>query len=406
MPWYVYKAVSADGEVLEGELEAPDRSSVVERLRSQGHVPIRAEERKGGGEGVAWRRVARRDRGVGAGDVSLLTRELSILLDAGLPLDRALTTLSSLSSEGPVRRLVDRILERVRGGASLAEALEAQGEVFPSYYAGMVRAGEAGGALEAVLSRLADALERAQALRESVKSALLYPLLVVILAVLSLVVLMTLVVPRFRPLFEDSGAALPLVTQVVIGLSDFMRDFWWLLAALVVLAVVLLRRHNATASGRLRWDRWLLGWPLLGELLLKIEVARLSRTLGTLLANQVNVLNALSMSMGSLGNRAVIAGLSELRARLTKGEGLAVPLAEAKIFPVLAVQLIQVGEESGKLDEMLLRVASIYDEEVRRTVDRLLALLVPAVTIVLGLVIAVIIGSMLAAILSAYELPF
>jgi general secretion pathway protein F len=406
MPWYVYKAVSADGEVLEGELEAPDRSSVVERLRSQGHVPIRAEERKGGGDGVAWRRVARRDRGVGAGDVSLLTRELSILLDAGLPLDRALTTLSSLSSEGPVRRLVDRLQERVRGGASLAEALEAQGEVFPSYYAGMVRAGEAGGALEAVLSRLADALERAQALRESVKSALLYPLLVVILAVLSLVVLMTLVVPRFRPLFEDSGAALPLVTEVVIGLSDFMRGFWWLLAALVVLAVVLVRRHNATASGRLRWDRWLLGWPLLGELLLKIEVARLSRTLGTLLANQVNVLNALSMSMGSLGNRAVIAGLSELRARLTKGEGLAVPLAEAKIFPVLAVQLIQVGEESGKLEEMLLRVASIYDEEVRRTVDRLLALLVPAVTIVLGLVIAVIIGSMLAAILSAYELPF
>ena len=406
MPWYVYKAVSADGEVLEGELEAPDRSSVVERLRSQGHVPIRAEERKGGGGGVAWRRVARRDRGVGAGDVSLLTRELSILLEAGLPLDRALTTLASLSAAGPVRRLVERILERVRGGASLAEALEAQGPVFPSYYAGMVRAGEAGGALEAVLSRLADELERAQALRESVKSALLYPLLVVVLAVLSLVVLMTLVVPRFRPLFEDSGAALPLVTEVVIGLSDFMRAFWWLLLALAVGAVFLVRRHNATAAGRLRWDRWLLGWPLLGELLLKIEVARLSRTLGTLLANQVNVLNALSMSMGSLGNRAVIAGLSELRGRLTKGEGLAVPLAEAGIFPVLAVQLIQVGEESGKLDEMLLRVAAIYDEEVRRTVDRLLALLVPAVTIVLGLVIAVIIGSMLAAILSAYELPF
>lgn len=406
MPWYVYKAVSADGEVLEGELEAPDRSSVVERLRSQGHVPIRAEERKGGGGGVAWRRVARRGAAVGAGDVSLLTRELSILLEAGLPLDRALTTLSALSRAGPVRRLVERILERVRGGASLAEALEAQGPVFPGYYAGMVRAGEAGGALEAVLSRLADALERAEALRENVKSALLYPLLVVVLAVLSLVVLMTLVVPRFRPLFEDSGAALPLVTQAVIGLSDLMRDFWWLLAGLAVLAVVLVRRHNASAAGRLRWDRWLLAWPLLGDLLLKIEVARLSRTLGTLLANKVNVLNALSMAMGSLGNRAVIAGLSELRGRLAKGEGLAVPLAEAGVFPVLAVQLIQVGEESGKLEEMLLRVAAIYDEEVRRTVDRLLALLVPAVTIVLGLVIAVIIGSMLAAILSAYELPF
>ena len=411
MPLYVYKAVSADGEVLEGELEAPDRSVVVERLRSQGHVPIRAEERKGGplggvGLGGVVRRRPARGAGIKGQDVVLLTRELSILLGSGLPLDRALTVLGSLSREGPVRRLVERLLEKVRGGSSLAEALEAQGEVFPSYYAGMVRAGEAGGALEAVLERLADALERAQALRESVKSAMLYPALVVVLAVVSLIVLMTLVVPRFRPLFEDSGAALPLLTEVVIWVSDLMQDFWWLLLGLLVVSVVAVRRHNAEPAGRLRWDRFLLGLPLLGDLLLKIEVARLSRTLGTLLANQVNVLNALTMSLGSLGNRAVGAALSELRGRLAKGEGLAVPLAEAGVFPTLAVQLIQVGEESGKLEEMLLRVAAIYDEEVRRTVERLLGLLVPLVTIALGVLIALIIGSMLAAILSAYDLPF
>ena len=402
MAWYSYKAVTAEGEVIEGELEANDRRAVVERLRSQGHVPIRAEERRRAG--LLRRGRARRGAGISQGAVALLTRELSMLLQSGLPLDRALSILSTLSPQGPLRRLVDRLLDRVRGGASLAEALEAQGEVFPGFYSGMVRAGEAGGGLEVVLNRLAETLERAQALRESVKSALIYPILVVILAVGSLIVMMTLVIPQFRPLFEESGKALPLLTQVVIGVSDFVRDFWWALAVALVVLVVAVRRHNASPEGRLRWDRWLIGLPLLGDLLVKIEVARLARTLGTLLANQVNVLNAVSMTLGTLGNRAVGGALSEIRGRLTKGEGLAVPMAEAGVFPVLAVQLIQVGEESGQLDSMLLRVAEIYDDEVKRTIDRLLALLVPVIIIVLGLVIALMIGSILMAIMSSYDL--
>ncbi|MDH3594372.1 MAG: type II secretion system F family protein [Rhodospirillales bacterium] len=402
MAWYSYKAVTAEGEVIEGELEANDRRAVVERLRSQGHVPIRAEERRRAG--LLRRGRARRGAGISQGAVALLTRELSMLLQSGLPLDRALSILSTLSPQGPLRRLVDRLLDRVRGGASLAEALEAQGEVFPGFYSGMVRAGEAGGGLEVVLTRLAETLERAQALRESVKSALIYPILVVILAVGSLIVMMTLVIPQFRPLFEESGKALPLLTQVVIGVSDFVRDFWWALAVALVVLVVAVRRHNASPEGRLRWDRWLIGLPLLGDLLVKIEVARLARTLGTLLANQVNVLNAVSMTLGTLGNRAVGGALSEIRGRLTKGEGLAVPMAEAGVFPVLAVQLIQVGEESGQLDSMLLRVAEIYDDEVKRTIDRLLALLVPVIIIVLGLVIALMIGSILMAIMSSYDL--
>jgi general secretion pathway protein F len=329
-----------------------------------------------------------------------------MLLQSGLPLDRALSILGSLSAEGPVRRLVERILDQVRGGASLAEALEAQGEAFPSFYSGMVRAGEAGGALEVVLERLADTLERAQALRESVKSALIYPMLVVILAIGALVIMMTLVIPNFRPLFEESGAAMPLLTQIVIGISDFVRDFWWGLAGALALLVYGVRRHNATPAGRLRWDRWLVSLPLLGDLILKLEVARLARTLGTLLANQVNVLNAVSMALGTLGNRAVGDSLSELRGRLAKGEGFAVPLAEAGVFPVLAVQLIQVGEESGQLDGMLLRVADIYDEEVKRTIDRILALLIPVIIMVLGVVIALMIGSIVMAIMSSYDLPF
>jgi general secretion pathway protein F len=404
MVWFSYKAVTTDGEVIEGELEALDRRAAIERLRSQGHVPIRAEERRGGRS--VRRGGFRRRAGISSSAVALLTRELSMLLQSGLPLDRALSILGSLSVEGPVRRLVERILDQVRGGASLAEALEAQGEAFPSFYSGMVRAGEAGGALEVVLERLADTLERAQALRESVKSALIYPMLVVILAIGALVIMMTLVIPNFRPLFEESGAAMPLLTQIVIGISDFVRDFWWALAGALALLVYGVRRHNATPAGRLRWDRWLVSLPLLGDLILKLEVARLARTLGTLLANQVNVLNAVSMALGTLGNRAVGDSLSELRGRLAKGEGFAVPLAEAGVFPVLAVQLIQVGEESGQLDGMLLRVADIYDEEVKRTIDRILALLIPVIIMVLGVVIALMIGSIVMAIMSSYDLPF
>jgi general secretion pathway protein F len=403
MPWYNYKAVTAEGEVIEGELEAHDRRAVVERLRSQGHVPIRAEERRGRG-GLLRRGGARRGARISRGSVAILTRELSMLLQSGLPLDRALSILSTLSTAGPLRRLVDRLLERVRGGASLAEALEAQGEVFPAFYVGMVRAGEAGGGLEVVLTRLAETLERAQALRESVKSALIYPMFVVVMAVVTLIIMLTAVIPRFRPLFEDSGRALPILTEIVIGGSDFARDFWWALGLAAIVLVMAVRRHNASPDGRLRWDRWILGRPLLGDLVMKIEVARLARTLGTLLANQVNVLNAVSMTLGTLGNRAVGEALSEIRARLAKGEGLAVPIAEAGLFPVLAVQLIQVGEESGQLDAMLLRVAEIYDEEVKRTIDRLLALLIPVIIIVLGVVIAVMILSILIPIMSSYDL--
>ncbi len=404
MAWFSYKAVTADGEVIEGELEALDRGAAIERLRSQGHVPIRAEERSGG---RPVRRVTlRRGARISSATVALLTRELSMLLQSGLPLDRALSILGSLATEGPVRRLVERILEQVRGGASLAEALEAQGDVFPNFYTGIVRAGEAGGTMEHVLERLADTLERAQALRESVKSALVYPMLVVILAIGALVIMMTMVIPSFRPLFEDSGAAMPLLTQIVIGLSDFVQAYWWGLAVALALLIYGVRWHNGSPAGRLRWDRWLVGLPLLGELIIKLEVARMARTLGTLLANQVNVLNAVSMALGTLGNRAVEESLSELRGRLAKGEGFAVPLAEAGVFPVLAVQLIQVGEESGQLDTMLLRVAEIYDEEVKRTIDRILALLIPVIIIVLGVVIALMIGSIVMAIMSSYDLPF
>ncbi|MFQ6017537.1 MAG: type II secretion system F family protein [Kiloniellaceae bacterium] len=406
MPRFSYKAVSPDGEVIEGETEAASRQALVDRLHSQGHVPIRAEERRRAGPRRLSVPSPFRARRATAKDVVLLTQELATLLQAGLPLDRALTIMSDLARPGPVRTLIDRIRDRVRGGATLADALEAYPHVFPNYYAGMVRAGEAGGTLDAVLARLAATLGRAQALRESVRSALQYPALVVIMAVLSLVVLMTAVIPEFRPLFEDAGAALPVSTRIVIGVSDFLQAYWWAVFLAALALTLLIRQHNRDPAGRLRWDGWISRAPLFGDLIRKVEVARFSRTLGTLMGNGVSVLPALSMTMGTLSNRAIAEAVGMAQGRLAKGEGLAGPLQDSALFPGLALRLIQVGEETGQLEAMLLRIADIYEEEVKRTIERMLSLLVPLVTIALGIVIAVIIGSMLAAILSAYDLPF
>lgn len=405
MPRFHYKAVSASGEVVEGELEAKDRAAAVERLRREGNVPIRAEERRGAAAGQ--RRVERR---TGAGkipakQVGFFTRELSVLLGAGLTLDRSLSILASLADNAVLRAVVERILERVRSGKSLADGLEAEGSVFPSYYAGMVRAGEAGGTLEAVLERLAETMERAAALKDEVVTALLYPMLVVIVAIASLAILIVVVIPELRPLFEDAGTEISLAAAVLLGFSDLARTLWWLPLVAVAGLWLGLRQMMSDEAGRARLDAFYLGLPLVGDLIVKLEAARLSRTLGTLLANGVSALNAVSMAVGAIGNRKIAASLSEVRGRLAKGEGLSRPLADLEIFPEMAVRLIEIGEESGRLEAMLLQVAEIYDAEVKRTINRMLALLVPAITIGLGLVIVVIIGTVLQALLSAYELP-
>jgi general secretion pathway protein F len=403
MPRFTYKSVTPAGEVEKGEIDAPSRDAVIEQLRRQGHLPIRAEEESGGTTRSTGIRD-RRSRTTGK-DILLLTRELATLLSAGLPLDRALATLAGLGGTGALGSMADQVLGRVRSGASLADALEATGSAFPGYYVGMVRAGEAGGTLDQVLFRLADAMELAQATRETVRSALAYPILVLIMAGLSITVLMTAVIPEFRPLFDDAGATLPLSTRIVIGASDAVRDHGWIMVSAVVLAGVAFRRYIGRPAGRLSWDGALLRTPLVGDLVRKMEAARFCRTLGTLLANGVTLLNALSMVQETVTNRAIAAAVGTIRTHLRRGDGLGGPLRESAVFPQLAAQLIQVGEESGQLDTMLLRVADIYDEETRRTIQRMLALIVPAVTIVLGVVVAFIIGSMLSAILSAYELP-
>ncbi len=406
MPRYRYEAVDNTGEVLHDEIEAPTPEAAVERLRDQGLLPLSVNEAQSGFlRGGLGQPLFSKRRALSRKSVTLLTQQLANLLHAGMPLDRALTILISVSENEQAQNLLERVQEKVRGGASLADALEAQ-SAFSRFYLNMIRAGEAGGALEVVLKRLTEFLERSQALRETVTSALIYPIILLSVSALSVIILLTFVVPQFQQLFADAGKALPLATQIVIAVGDGFRHYWWVGALALVLIVAALRQQLSQPASRARWDRWFLRLPLFGDFIAKVETARLSRTLGTLLGNGVSLLNALTIVRETLTNQVLATALGEVAEHVKTGRGLAEPLLEAGNFPKLAVQMIRVGEETGQLQEMLLQVADTYDGEVQTAVKRMLTLLEPALILGLGVIIAGIIMSILVAILSLNELAF
>ena len=400
MPLYSYKAVKLDGEVQEGVLDAPSEVELNRKLQSAGLIPIRT--RVAGGLSAMLAR--RKKPGLGVKDVALVTRELSTLLEAGLTLDRSLQILIDLSDEEEKARLLASLQEAIRGGAVFSDALERHPGVFPKLYVNMVRAGEVSGALDAVLGRLADYLERAQELRETVRSALVYPSILVVVAALSLVVLLMFVVPQFKQLFADLGAALPLPTQIVIGIGEMFRSYWWALVAFLALLVASAAKAMQNPRLRYEWDVRVLRAPLFGELLWKLDTARFSHTLATLLKNGLPLLSALILSKEVVGNRRTAELLAETAEELKHGKGLAGPMMAREVLPKMALQMIKVGEESGSLDAMLGKVAGVYDQETRTTVQRLLTLLEPVLIIGLGVIVAGIIMSILLAILAANDL--
>lgn len=411
MARFRWRAVGASGEVLEGEMEAASATQVVEQLRRQGHLPMRADpiEEAGGAARPALGQLLHQPlfgrRRIRRGDVAVMTRELATLLDAGLTLDQSLRVLVDQVESEAMRELVAKVLEQIQGGATLADALAQHGDVFSRAYISMVRAGEAGGSLDDVLTRLAGFLDEAETLAEQVKSALVYPVLVLIIAGLSIVVLLTVVLPQFTPLFDSAGAELPLLTKVVLAVGAVLQHYWWALGLGLVLAVWGARRLLAQPASRARIDAMVLRLPLFGPLLAKLDTARLARTLGALLANGVPLLSALAIVRDTLGNATLRRAIAEAAEAVKEGRGLATALGRGDRFPKLAIHLLAVGERSGRLEPMLLKIAEMFDREVRATIERLMALLVPALTIGLGLIIALIIGAILMAILQAYQLP-
>ena len=341
---------------------------------------------------------------IGQDQVGALTRELATLVRSGLPLDRALEILIDLAQTPPMQSLLTRVRDEVRGGAALSKALEAHPAVFSRFYVGMIRAGEAGGSLGNVLARIGEFMERSKELRETVKSALIYPSILVLASITSVMLLLIFVVPQFSQMFEQSGKALPLATQIVVRSGDLLRRYWWILPLGAFLAHRYFAWQMRRPESKFVWDGRLLRLPLAGDLLTKIEVARFARTLGTLIANGIPLLGALAIVKETIGNSVIAAGLDAARDKLKAGQGLSKPLMAQGIFPPLAVHMVGVGEETGRLDEMLTRVADVYDREVSLAVRRMLALLEPVMILGLGLVIGGIIISILLAILKVNSL--
>jgi len=407
MTLYRYKAVDGSGAIVEGEMEADSERAVVTRLQNGGLLPLRAQP----AGAASLRDILSMDltpsrRGLSQRQLALLTRELATLLQAGVELEKALDILVSLAENETVRRIAGALLDDVRGGAALADALARHSDSFPRLYVNMVRAGEAGATLDAVFDRLAGYLEQTVAARSEVRSAMIYPAVLVFMALASVFLLIGFVLPRFKPLFEGAGAKLPTATRIVMTVGEALESHGWLLVLAAFLVWLLMRVWLRTEAGRLRWDRSLLDTPVLGGILYRLDTARFARTLGTLLTNGVSMLEALSIAGETIGNSAFRKDLAGIGGAVGAGRRLSDEIDAFDRFPLLGARLLRVGEETGQLEAMLLKIADIYDREVQQAVRRALALFTPALTIVLGLLIAGIISSILLAILSINEIAF
>ena len=408
MSVFRYKAVGQTGDIVEGTLEAADRAGAVARLSDMGYVPISAEpESKGSLAALLSTDImGGRSRRLSARDVMIATRELATLLEAGVELERALGILVELSARPSVSTLFAGVLDDVRGGSALSDALEKRAGQFPKSYISLVRAGEAGGALDIVFERLAAYLESAHAARENLRSALVYPTLLLVMAIIAVAVMVTVVLPQFEPLFASSGKKLPLLTRIVMGSSDAVEHYGWIAAVVALGGAAFFRQRLRDPVARIAWHARFLAVPLFGSLLLKSDVARLARTLATLLQNGVPTLSAIAIVRETVANAALAEGVGVAAERVQSGATMSDALSTVPRFPDLAAHLIRIGEETGKLESMLERTALIYEDETRRTVQRLLALLLPGLTALMGLFIATIIASIFLAIVSLNQLAF
>jgi len=404
MPTFAYRAIDPAGTVIRGEMVAASETAVLAQLQTLGHLPIFAGELRSSGLRSWISNDFGRIRQLSTRDLSVASHDLAALLEAGLALDRALELLIELSETKNVRRHLTTVLAKVRDGSSLAEAMASTGKVFPRSYVSVVRAGEAGGNLDKNLQSVGDHLAKSHAVKETIKSALVYPSILLCTAALSITFILTFVLPQFEPLFRDAGKELPTATRIVMSAGKVIGNYGWALAILLAAIGVGAKYALTRPDMRRRFDGFALRLPLIGDLIAKVQTARFSRTLGTLLKNGVTLPSALGITQETLSNAVMAEGVGKTAANLREGGGLAEWLDRTGALPKLALHLIRIGEETGRLEDMLLRQATIYERETQRTVDRLLAIMVPALTLGLGVVVAGIIGSMLVGILSINDL--
>ena len=405
MAFFRYKAVTPAGKMVEGSLEAVDQQSVVDRLQTQGQLPVKVFS--GEETGFLSRQFERpwKKKRVSQAELLIFTQELSTLIQAGLTLDRSLRILANLTENVYLSEVVGELLSEVKSGRSLSEAMAKFPQVFPKVYVNMVKAGEIGGALDQILGRLVDYLENVEELRSYLTSSLIYPCILTFVGAASIIIMMFFVVPKFSVIFENAGAPVPLPMVIMLGMSAILTNFWWLLLAVAIGFGYRLKTRLATEEGRLNWDRRMLRLPVLGSVFQKVEVSRFCRTLGTLLKSAVPLIQSINIVKEIVNNQAIATTMDAIKSGIKKGEGLTAPIREAQIFPSFALYLLEVGEETGKLDDMLLQIAETYDRELRLSLKRLVAMFEPAIILIMGIIIGVMVVSMLYSIFSINDVP-
>jgi len=383
VPFFVYSGRTRTGQVISGQMEAASREVVVAKLRSQ---QILATSIRPKAKDIEIR-LPGFGSGVSEKEIAIFTRQFATMIDAGLPLVQCLEILASQQDNKTFKKTLADIRGSVEGGSTFAAALRKHPRIFSDLYVNMVEAGEAGGILDTILNRLAAYIEKSIQLKKKVKSAMIYPSTIVSVAITVVIFLLIFVIPTFKSMFEGFGATLPLPTQIVLGASNFVRDYFVYIAAVAAGAVVALRMYYKTKGGRKVVDATLLKLPVFGILIRKVAVAKFTRTLGTLISSGVAILDGLDITARTAGNKIVEEAVQRTRASIAEGRTIADPLKASGVFPPMVVQMIAVGEQTGALDTMLAKIADFYDEEVDVAVSNLTALLEPMLMIFLGLVI-------------------
>jgi type IV pilus assembly protein PilC len=380
MPTYLYKARALNGESTQGELNAPTEADVVGHLRKRRMVVVSVREKPKEVSISFGKRVKTKD-------LVHFTRQFATMINAGLPLVQSLDILASQQPKPKVSAKVRAVLAEVEAGSTLADAMRRHRDFFSEIYVNMVAAGEAGGILDTILLRLAEYLETADKLRRKVRGAMFYPLTVMGFAVIAIAVLLMFVIPTFAEFFSSAGVALPLPTRIVMGLSNFLLGYWWAVIAFLVIGYYAFRAYHRSPQGKFATDRFLLRVPILGQVLRKAAIARFSRTLGTLVQSGVPILEGLEITARTAGNKVIENAVMESRASIAGGETIAEPLKKSDVFPPMVVQMINVGEQTGGLDDMLAKIADFYEEEVEAAVQALTSVIEPVMIVFLGAIV-------------------
>jgi type IV pilus assembly protein PilC len=379
---YVWKGKTAGGHVTSGEMAAESRSDVIKLLRSKEVVVTSLKEKE-----KASKFTLTTSRGVSTKDLAVFTRQFATMINSGLPLVQCLDILGAQAEKEHHRKIILSVMKDVESGSTLADALARHREVYSDLYINMVDAGEAGGVLDVILSRLATYLEKMDSLKRKIRSAMMYPAVVFIVTVAATIFMLVFIIPTFAKLYSDYGGQLPGPTRIVMGISDLIRTRWYLLAGGFFGAFYAIGKYYKTKDGRKKIDKFLLGVPVLGSVLLKASIARFTRTLGTLVSSGVPILEGLEITARAAGNAVVKEAVMKTKASISTGQTISEPLRQSEVFPPMVVQMISVGEETGALDAMLSKVADFYDDEVDTAVEGLTSVIEPIMIVVMGAVV-------------------